>query len=99
MQRPCRLNFFITASIVIAATGILAVPNTGAKPNMAHAEEGLTEWFKSSVVCTSFNLILRLLINPCPSHFPKPYPSYAQYFNQTLVACGFNNLFSTIDLS
>ncbi|KAJ7916144.1 hypothetical protein B0H13DRAFT_2658422 [Mycena leptocephala] len=40
----------LTASIVIAATGILAVPNTGAKPNMAHAEEDLTEWFKSSVL-------------------------------------------------
>ncbi|KAJ7348060.1 hypothetical protein DFH08DRAFT_808826 [Mycena albidolilacea] len=64
----------VTASILIAATTVFAVPNAvDTKPSLVRAEEDLTEWFKSSV----------------PSIFPNHTgweTSYAQYFNQTLVA-------------
>ncbi|KAJ6551927.1 hypothetical protein B0H19DRAFT_1264544 [Mycena capillaripes] len=60
-------------SILVAFTGVFAVPNVAAKPNIARAEEDLTEWFKSAV----FSIF--------PNHTGWD-TSYAQYFNQTLVA-------------
>ncbi|KAF7368798.1 hypothetical protein MVEN_00204900 [Mycena venus] len=66
--------FFSIISTLVALTSVLAVPNAGTeKPNLARAEEDLTEWFKSSVVSIF------------PNHTGWD-TSYAQYFNQTLVA-------------